>query len=393
MRRTFTLLTVSTLAAAALSACGSDGGSGSGSGEIKVAVVAPFTGGLAYLGGSLRQPVQDYFDEVNASGFEIDGKKIELTAIEGDDQGTPDVGVDTVKKLQTKEGVEYFLGPMSSGVASAIEPLMASKADSTWIMSSAAVLGPTDNPNVFRNASLMRVYNDGVISYVKANPDFKRVALVTDETHTAVTQTTDDFTADLKSAGIDIVASETVSIGDTDFRAMLTKFKGLEPDLVIYRGYAAEAAQVTEQSKELGGNWANAWTTKISDGDMQKLAKSDALKGAVTCYDPGLEDEAKAGDADAAAQLKAFGSDYSNLSDKAYDSAVILVAAMRKADSTDPKKVNAALEELTVADVSDDVLGTYEPQDGGLLFKDHEVDIKSICSEWDGQQWKQIPGV
>lgn len=367
----------------------SDDGGGGPAETIKVAVVAPFTGRIAYLGGSLRAPVEMYFDEVNAEGLEVDGKTYRFEVVEGDDQATPDVAVTTVKRLLTEDGIKYFLGPMASGATSAVEPLMKANPDTLWIISSAAVEGPTKNPNVFRNASLMKVYNNGTLEWLKEN-NIKTVALMTDQTHTAIVQSTETFTKKITEAGTQVVANETFSVGATDFRATITSLKAKAPEAIVFRGYPAEAATFRKQAQELGATWKEVWTTKIADTDMKKLGSDEQLNGVVACYDPGVAEFAKTGDEQAAKNLERLGADYSNLSDKAYDSAVILVAGMKKAGSVDPKKVGAALESLKVEDIKEDVMGKYKPQ-AGALFRDHEVDIDPICAEWTSGSWKVLP--
>ncbi|GIV84467.1 MAG: hypothetical protein KatS3mg052_1474 [Candidatus Roseilinea sp.] len=50
-----------------------------------------------------------------------------------------------------------------------------------------------------------------------------------------------------------MVAFEGAKVGDTDFRAPLTKIGSSQPELIFFGGYATEAALITQQMKEVAG--------------------------------------------------------------------------------------------------------------------------------------------
>ena len=62
----------------------------------------------------------------------------------------------------------------------------------------------------------------------------------------------DTFRAELESIGVHIVASETFSIGDTDFRAQLTKVAAARPDVLVVSTLYREAALLVRQARQLG---------------------------------------------------------------------------------------------------------------------------------------------
>src|SRR3546814_17794599 len=117
------------------------------------------------------------------------------------DWGTPQ-GAQAVAREAMDEGRKFVIGPFNSGSTSAIQSEMA-KSDAFWLLNSAIVDGPTKNPNVFRTAARIQAYNQPTIDYLKAHPEIKRVATITDQTHTAMMSSQDQFVKDIEALGRD----------------------------------------------------------------------------------------------------------------------------------------------------------------------------------------------
>ena len=83
---------------------------------VKVGLVHPVSGGLAYSGGQSRMGAQMAIDEINAAGGikSMGGAKLE--ALLGDSQSRPEVGVSEVERME-QDGVAAYLGCFSSGIA------------------------------------------------------------------------------------------------------------------------------------------------------------------------------------------------------------------------------------------------------------------------------------
>ena len=83
---------------------------------IKIGLVHPVTGGLAYSGSQSRMGAQMAIDEINAAGGikSMGGAKLEAAL--ADSQSRPEVGVSEVERLQ-QEGVSAYVGCFSSAIA------------------------------------------------------------------------------------------------------------------------------------------------------------------------------------------------------------------------------------------------------------------------------------
>lgn len=88
---------------------------------VKIGFVYIMSGPFATYGQFAKQGAELAIEEINKTGG-INGKKIE--AFFEDSGGKPDVGIRVIRKLVYENGVEAVMGLDSSGVASAVAPIM-----------------------------------------------------------------------------------------------------------------------------------------------------------------------------------------------------------------------------------------------------------------------------
>jgi len=88
---------------------------------VKLGFVYIMSGPFATYGEFAKHGAQLAIDEVNKAGG-IQGRKVE--AFFEDSTGKPDVGIRVIRKLVYENGVDVVIGLDSSGVASAVVPLM-----------------------------------------------------------------------------------------------------------------------------------------------------------------------------------------------------------------------------------------------------------------------------
>jgi branched-chain amino acid transport system substrate-binding protein len=58
--------------------------------------------------------------------------------------------------------------------------------------------------------------------------------------------------ASFEAKGGEVVAFEGITVGESDFRAVLTQIAASEPELIFFGGYATEAGLIAAQMKETG---------------------------------------------------------------------------------------------------------------------------------------------
>lgn len=88
---------------------------------VKLGFVYIMSGPFATYGQFAKQGAELAIEEINKAGG-INGKKIE--AFFEDSAGKPDVGIRVIRKLVYENGVDAVIGLDSSGVASAVAPIM-----------------------------------------------------------------------------------------------------------------------------------------------------------------------------------------------------------------------------------------------------------------------------
>jgi branched-chain amino acid transport system substrate-binding protein len=82
---------------------------------LKVGLVLPYSKVYAVLGESITEGMQLVFERAN---WTVAGRRVEL--IREDDEVNPQIGLRKTKKLIESDGVDFLVGPVSSGVLAAI---------------------------------------------------------------------------------------------------------------------------------------------------------------------------------------------------------------------------------------------------------------------------------
>ena len=138
----------------------------------------------------------------------------------------------------------------------------------------------------------------------------------------------------LKAGKVSIVARERTTDKETDFKAILTKIKAKNPDVVFHGGMDATGGPMLKQARELGIKAAFAFGDGACTNEMAKLA-GPAAEGLV-CSQAGLPREAASKDF-----VDAYTKKYGEIKQYApyfYDATNAVIEAMKKANSTDPAK-------------------------------------------------------
>jgi branched-chain amino acid transport system substrate-binding protein len=177
----------------------------------------------------------------------------------------------------------------------------------------------------------------------------------------------DEFEKAVKAAGGKIVGREFTNDKATDFNAILTKLKGKKPDVVFFGGMDAVAGPMLRQMKQLAINAKFMGGDGICSEELAKLAGDAMADGQVVCAEAGgIGKEKQAGmDAFKKKIKDTYKADVQIYAPYVYDAVNVMVAAMVKADSADPKKYLAELAKIN-----------YDGVTGKIAF-DAKGDIKN----------------
>ena len=306
---------------------------------VRLGHVGPTSGSIAHLGKDNENGARLAVEELNAKGISIGGKKIKFELLAEDDAADPKQGTAAAQKLVDSK-VVGVIGHLNSGTS-----IPASK-----IYSDAGIpqISPSaTNPRYTRQGSktTFRVVADDVHlggtlgKYAVNQLKGKSIAVVDDRT--AYGQgVADEFEKGVKAAGGKVVGREFTNDKATDFTAILTSLKAKKPDVVFFGGMDAVAGPMLRQMKQLGISAKFMGGDGICTGELPKLAAGSMGDGQVVCAEAGgVEGEAKKSMEDFGKKFKAkFNADVQLYAPYVYDAVNVMVAAMQKANSTEPAK-------------------------------------------------------
>lgn len=357
-------------------------GCGSKDEAVRIGHAGPLTGPVAHLGKDNENGVRLALDEANAAGVTIGGKKVTFAMQSEDDQADPKQGTIVAQKLVDAK-VVGVVGHLNSGTTIPASKLYS---DAGIPQVSPSATNVTYTHQGFKTAFRVMA-NDAqqgkvLGQYAVGKLGVKTVAIIDDRS--AYGQgLADEFEKAAKAAGAQIVTREFTGTDKTDFNAILTSIKGKNPDLVFYGGMDSQSGPMMKQIKNLG------LTSKFLTGDGGQTTEflklsGDAGEGAYASS-PGVPLGKMPGGKEFAEKYKKkFNIDIQLYAPYAYDSMNVILAAMKKADSTDPAKYLPALAGIS-----------YQGVTGNIAF-DENGDIKGggiSLYQVKGGKWEYLETV
>jgi len=305
---------------------------------VRIAHAGPTSGGIAHIGKDTENGVRMAIDDINAQALVIGGKKIKFELAPEDDAGDPRQATAVAQKLCDSK-VTGVVGHLQSGTTIPASSIY-NKCGIPHITAAAT------NPDVTKrgfNTTYRLIANDNALGAALAyfahdTLKIKTVAVIDDRT--AYGQgLADVFKATAEQRGVQVVANEYTTDKATDFTAILTSIKSKKPDAIFYGGLDAQAGPLLRQMMQLG--LANV---KLFGGDAlctEKLPELSSLSenlANVTCATGGASVQKMQGGPDWKKRYDArFPGQFQVYSPYAYDATFVLVDAMKRADSVDPK--------------------------------------------------------
>jgi branched-chain amino acid transport system substrate-binding protein len=217
---------------------------------IKIGASLSLTGTYGKIGAYQKEGYELCADDLNAKGGLL-GRKVEFVVY--DDQSMPATGVRLYEKLITEDKVDAVMGPYSSPITEAVANVT-EKYQKVMVTPLAATTSifKRGRKYLFMVISPAEVYLEGLID-MAAKRGLKTVAIVNEDTLFA--KTAADGAAELaKKKGLQVVLKEAYPKGNTDFSAVLTKIKALNPDVVAGSTYFDDAVAIIRQMRELDVN-------------------------------------------------------------------------------------------------------------------------------------------
>jgi len=310
--------------------------------EIRIGHVGPLTGGIAHLGKDNENGARLAVEEANAGRIKIDGKEVKFTFLAEDDQADPKTGTTVAQKLVDAK-VAGVVGHLNSGTSIPASPIYAQAGIPV-------ISGSATNPKLteqgfksqFRVVGRDDQQGPAIASYLATTKKPKLVAVIDDATAYGE-GIANEVEKTLKAANVKVLPREKGTDKTTDWKAVLTKLRGRSPDAVFYGGMDATGGPLLKQGRELGIKAVFSFGDGACTDKMKELA-GDAAEG-MLCSQAGIPPQA-ADKKFLEAYKKKFNMDPILYAPFTYDAANLLIAAMQKANSADPKKYLPELQKI-----------------------------------------------
>ncbi|MFC3533129.1 branched-chain amino acid ABC transporter substrate-binding protein [Vogesella facilis] len=303
---------------------------------VRIGSANPLTGPFAHWGRDADNGVKLAVDEANAEGLTLDGQKVSFEVMSEDDQADPKAATQVAQRF-VDGGVAAVVGHLTSGAAI---PASRIYNDAGIPMVAGSVTSPKFTQQGYNNTFRI-IANDlqqgqALAKFAVGELKVKNVAIIDDRT-TYGQGLADDFAKAVEAAGGKVVKREYTTNTATDFMAILTSLKGAKPELLFYGGMDAQAGPLVKQMRKLGMETRFMGADGVNTAEFAKLAGT-AAEGAYASS-AGASKELMPGFAAFNTKYKAkFGSEIQAYAPYTYDAAKVLIDAMKRAGSADPKK-------------------------------------------------------
>src|SRR5438552_11873558 len=240
---------------------------------IRIGASLSLTGTYAKLGKYQHEGFQLCQKGLNAQGGLL-GREVEFVVYGG--QSMPRAGVRLYERLLTEDRVDVVMGPYSSPVTEAVANVT-EKYKKVMVAPLAATTGifrkEPRRKYIFMVLSPAEVYFDGLTD-IATKRGLKTVAVVNEDTLFSKAAAAGAVNL-AKKKGMQVVFQEAYPKGNTDFSGLLTKIKGVNPDVLAAATYFDDAVALTRQMRELNVNPKMHGVT--IGGDLPEFY--DTLKG------------------------------------------------------------------------------------------------------------------
>jgi branched-chain amino acid transport system substrate-binding protein len=307
--------------------------------KIEIGFFGALTGPQATFAVSGKNGARLAIDQLNAAGGVL-GKKLDLLV--EDDHNDPSEAASAVSKLITRDHVVALIGENASSRSLAAAPIAQNYQVPMVSPSSTNVEVTKKGDYIFRVCFIDSYQGRAVATFAWQTLQAKTAALLVDARSDYSVGLAESFRTAFTALGGRIVAEVKYAEGDSDFSAQLTSIQSAGPDAVMIPGYYTDAGLIARQARALGMRavflGADGW-------DSPKLAEigGPAVEGAYFTNHYSVDDPSPAVRTFVEQYRKAFGTAPDSIAALSYDAARLVADAMKRAGSTEGKRVRDAL--------------------------------------------------
>ncbi|MAZ20895.1 branched-chain amino acid ABC transporter substrate-binding protein [Roseovarius sp.] len=339
---------------------------------IKLGFIGPLSGGNASQGLGAKNGFLLAIEQANAGDYPYQVEGVVL-----DDASDPQTGVSAALKLVNDPDVVAAIGHWNSPVALATIPVF-SRFEMPMIVWGAISPKITDQnlPQITRVTPTLIAENKPLAEWAAKDLGAAKIAVIGD-TSDYGSANADAFKTFFEEAGGEVVGSDLLPVGTTDFRAVLTRLKSDQPDAIYFGGVITEAGILRKQMAELGIDIPMIGISGFYDPEFIAIA-GEAAEGAMVSY-PAAASNAVLDKLYADYEARGFAEPTSPYTKYAFDAANILLENI-KANGIEDK---AALAEAIRGTTHEGALGTTSFDETGQTTLSVQIEIKKVENgEW-----------
>jgi branched-chain amino acid transport system substrate-binding protein len=317
--------------------------------KINVGINVELSGGVASYGTNAKDGAMLAIEQINAAGGVL-GKQ--LNPIVRDCKSTADEAM-SVSAALVGQKIVAQIGPLTSGDVAGSTPVMMDNKIPLIAPAATAANVTVDDKTGATRAYLFRVcfidpfQGTLMAQFATDNLKAKKAVIFGDTSSDYGKGLAEYFKKTFIEKGGSVVAEEGFVKDDRDFRATLTKIKGLKPDFIYVPGYYQEVAPLIKQARELG------ITAPIGGGDGWDSPDMVSVAGAAALNKTYFTNHYSSQDKDPKIVkfVEAYKAKYQKEPDAfaalGYDSIQLMVQGLKDAKAADPVKLAAALAKIT----------------------------------------------
>lgn len=342
MKKLISLLLAIVILASLFAGC-----QGRDSGKIKIAVAGPLTGDFAEYGTGFKNAVELMVEQWNKNGGVL-GKQVEVVAF--DDKNNGEEAATIAEKIVADKDIKAVIGHFASGVCMAASPKY-QEAGIVEISPSASHPDYSkEGDYIFRNNTVINVEAAVAVDLAINTLGKKKVGILSVKTDWGTT--TAAITKELvEKAGGTVVEHQEVVDSTIDFSPNITKLHNAGSEVIIVVAMYNTLAPLATQYKAVNPNielvgFSNAYSQQLID-----LAKENAENiHFPTIFFHGSTEPHIAEFVNA--YKEKYGAIPSSLTAQAYDSAGMILTAIKNAGKADRKAIKDELYKLTYPGVT-----------------------------------------
>ena len=310
---------------------------------VIIGLAGPLSGGSANAGKDNENGALLAISDLNRLGLTIGGRRLRFELDSQDDQGDPKQATLVAQRL-CDANVAGVVGHYNSGAtipASRVYhdcgiPLMNAS-------SSSPAVTRLGFETTFRIISNDEVLAEALARHAVDVLHAQRIAVIDDRT--AYGQAVgDQFVKAVREHGGVLLARQYTSATTIDFSPVLTAIKAQQADLVFYGGLDAQGGPMLRQMREIGVGAKLMGTGGLCTPQLAKLAGVENVGRNVICTTGGGLVAALPGGAEFERRYRAaYNAEVQAYAPFTYDAVMVLVDAMKRAGSVDPRQYRAAL--------------------------------------------------